>query len=126
MEINNLHQELTPFGGGFHPYFLRRLSSRDEGVCVNLGVGKRYPTGVLPCIPIGPPVYDEIVDQLNRGDLCEQDYFVDDCFSWPIGEASLHWKQSGIGLKITGCELLRSLVFIILMKSSLRLNLLQT
>ena len=50
--IENLDSKRAPVGGGFHPFFKRRLTEADEDVALVLPARKIYPD--VKCIPTGP------------------------------------------------------------------------
>jgi aldose 1-epimerase len=54
MWIKNLGERRAPAGMGFHPYFVRRLTSADPDVELTLPAEKVYPA--LRCIPTGPAI----------------------------------------------------------------------
>ena len=58
--IENTDRTSAPVGLGFHPFFKRRLSSKDKDVMVLLPAGQVYPDE--KCIPTGPaaPVFGEM------------------------------------------------------------------
>ncbi|MBI4368021.1 MAG: hypothetical protein HY588_01360 [Candidatus Omnitrophica bacterium] len=52
--IENVDQRPAPVGMGFHPFFKRRLTNRDQDVVVLLAANQVYPDE--KCIPTGPAV----------------------------------------------------------------------
>lgn len=54
LHIENKDRSNAPVGMGFHPFFKRRLTQRDQDAVVLLPAEKVYPD--VKCIPTGPPV----------------------------------------------------------------------
>ena len=52
--IENVDSKRAPVGGGFHPFFKRRLTELDQDVTVIFPAEKVYPD--VKCIPTGPAV----------------------------------------------------------------------
>jgi aldose 1-epimerase len=52
--IENIDSKRAPVGGGFHPFFKRRLMDLDQDVIITLPAEKVYPQ--VNCIPTGPAV----------------------------------------------------------------------
>ncbi len=50
--MENVGKEECPVGGGFHPFFKRRLTERDQDAVLLLPAEKVYPD--IKCIPTGP------------------------------------------------------------------------
>lgn len=108
--IKNEEDFSVPFGGGFHPYFLRSILGSQDVVKTNLCVEAVYPTSE-PNFPNENPVVNDLVSGLNENRQLTATDFIDDVFIWSDRSASLSWPRAGVQLKITASQNLKYLVF---------------
>lgn len=92
IKLTNIGNEAMPAGGGFHPYFNRRLPGSTGNVGLQLKVGGVYP-GSTP-IPTGPAV--PIEPQQDFSTQRPLDVALDHCFAGWDRQAIIEWPGSGV------------------------------
>lgn len=98
LSLTNTSDSNMPAGFGWHPYFSRYLTQRDEPVYLQIKVAKVYPDANGNRIPSGPAdVLQENQDFTNEK-LLAKNNFLDTCFYGYDGNGYIAWPESGIKL----------------------------
>ncbi len=96
--MENRDERAIPLGCGFHPFFRRRLSSRDRDVIVVLPARRVYP--LRNCLPTGAAV--EVSDQRDLSSLAPLgNRDLDDCFTdFETGTFRLFYPGTGLEVRL--------------------------
>jgi len=107
MEVRNTGEETMPAGMGIHPYFMRKLTEKDEVVEVRFPVKGVYPGPTT--IPTGPwTEIPERIDFSTKKALSTD--FLDRCYRVAPGDSIIEWPASGVRLTITPEEIFKHLI----------------
>ncbi len=101
-EIENRDRRRAPVGVGYHPYFRRRLTSRDRDLYVRVPAGAMYP--LEDCVPTGPAVrVDAARDLQVLGPLGDRE--LNDCLTeLSEREFRLIYPGTGVEVRLTASE----------------------
>lgn len=95
MVLKNTGESTMPGGMGIHPYFMRRLTYKDDKVDLLMPIRGIYPGGGT--IPTGHYVgVEERLDFSSGRELTDE--FLDSCFALEDGDIQISWPESGIGV----------------------------
>ncbi len=99
LTLKNLSDEDMPAGFGWHPYFSRALSSKDQEIRLKCELEGVYPDDNGNCIPSGRirPLKDN--ENFEFESNLETDEFLDNCFYGYQGNGYLYWPGTGLRLK---------------------------
>ncbi len=100
LEVTNLGKTDMPIGGGWHPYFVRRLKTAEPRLSVP--VSGVYPDTNGDCLPTGAAI--TIPEQLvfNPSTELSPDQRIDHCFAGLRGPLQIHWPDVDVTLTMSG------------------------
>lgn len=95
-----LNQDKTtmPAGLGWHPYFNRNLTQKQESVFLSMKVKSAYPDAYNNRIPSGYPIPLTSEQDFSTEKLLNPNYFLDTCFYGYDGNGYISWPKTGIKL----------------------------
>ncbi|MBN2713613.1 MAG: hypothetical protein JXR97_14425 [Planctomycetes bacterium] len=98
MMLWNRGETSMPAGFGYHPYFSRQLTEKEEQAIVTVNFHGIYPDAVTPCIPSGPaePPAPEL--DFSAGKAITTEQFFDFCSCGYDGKGTIKWPESGVRL----------------------------
>ncbi len=88
LTIKNISNAPMPCGGGFHPFWNRRLTGSDACCHIQVPVHGRYESKGM--LPVAPAREDHTTRLLSRG-VCVDQLDLDDVFHGNAAGARLHW-----------------------------------
>ncbi|MEL7472221.1 MAG: hypothetical protein AAGK04_02805 [Planctomycetota bacterium] len=107
MDLRLTNQDASPMpcGLGWHPFFKRRLATRDSAGMVprsarlRLPRLERYPA--KGCIPVGRPARDGLTERLAVGDEIDAFAPLDDVFTRGDEPMEIDWPESDVAIRLT-------------------------
>ena len=110
LTLTNASPHTMPAGFGWHPYFSRHLTDRDNELRLRVSVAGVYPDDNGNRIPSGPARPLLASEDFGTDTLLAGDRHIDSCFSGYGGDGLLHWPGTGFRLRFQCSGACRHLV----------------
>ena len=107
--LRNNDASPMPAGVGWHPYFSRTLTSKDEPVYLHFELDGAYPDANDTRIPSGPLQPLSPHQDFRQARALEADNFLDTC-CYGFNGGSITWPESGIRLRLDATETCKHLI----------------
>lgn len=98
-----------PAGVGWHPYFNRTLTSKDEPVYLHFELDGAYPDANDTRIPSGPLQPLAAHQNFSQVRTLDADNFLDTC-CYGFDGGSIAWPKSGVRLRLDATEACKHLI----------------
>lgn len=96
LTLKNTSNSVMPAGFGWHPYFSRALSPKDQEIRMQVELTDVYPDDNGTRIPSGRLRSLREEEDFSVERVVKDDVFIDGCFYGYQGDGTLYWPGSGV------------------------------
>ena len=108
--LTNTSEQVMPAGFGWHPYFSRALTEKDQEIRMQVALEGVYPDDNDNRIPSGPLRDLKRHEDFSLMDVVEPDVFIDGCFYGYEGDGHLYWPGTGLRVQFDCSDACKHLV----------------
>ena len=108
--LTNTSDSVMPAGFGWHPYFSRALTKKDQEIRMEVELEGVYPDENDTRIPSGPLRKLKPQEDFRLVNVVSEDVFLDGCFYGYDGDGYLYWPGTGVRLQFDCTEACQHLV----------------